>query len=180
MKTMKREVYKVIGIIVVIISILAILFGTLEMFDIIRGFEDPSRVSVETLDLDDGPKTVHLVEGRYEIWVEGEETIEITVEDDEENSVFQRDTTKSITINERSYEKIGNLQIYEDGNYTFRSHQKATIHITEPISVFSIFTDVLKTCLLFFFGVIGIIGGGLLFALNLEKDDPQRPDVSQG
>lgn len=171
---MKQKIYQVLGIIVVIISILGILFGALGIFDIIEGFEDPSRVSIETLELEDDPKTVYLTEGRYEVWVEGEEEIGITVEDEEENSVFQRDSTKSITVNERSYEKIGNLQIEEDGNYNFRTDQVVTIHITEPISVGSVITDILKTCLLFFFGVIGIIGGGLLFALNLEENDPKR------
>jgi len=134
MKTMQRA-YKVIGIILVILGVVALIFGGMGIFDIIEGIEEPSEVSIETVYLDQETETLSLPEGEYEVWIEGDEVIDLTVEDEEGNSVFQRDTTKSITIDGRSYEKIGNLQIEEEGAYTFQSNQEGTIHITEPISV---------------------------------------------
>jgi len=170
MKAMQR-VYKGVGVILIILGIVSLIFGGIGVFDIIEGFEEPSEVSIETVDLDQDIETVSLPEGEYEVWIEGEEVIDLTVEDEEGNSVFQRDTTQSITIDGRSYEKIGNLQIEEDGNYTFQSDQEGTIYITEPISVLP---GIFKTCGLIVFGILALILGVIVFVLNLGKSDDEE------
>ncbi len=162
---------KIIGIILIISGVVSLILGGVEIVSFIGGLEEPAEVSIETLDLDDEPKTVFIPEGEYEVWIEGDEIAELNVEDDEGNSVYQKEGTKSITINGRSYEKIGNLNIEEDGDYTFRSDQESTIHITEPISMI---TDIFKTCGLVVFGIIGLIAGLLILVLNLGKDNDSQ------
>lgn len=155
--------------------------------EVVEGLPDPENDAVETLTFDgSGSKNVTLEEGDYEIWTEeeddfgpGEEDIvgSLEVTDEEGNSVFERDEGETITIDkpgsgERAYEKVGNLNISESGEYTFETDERCILYVTESEPFFDSFTSIL-TWILVIGGsaTIAIIGGLLLFLSWFNKKE---------
>ncbi len=181
----KEKLMAAAGLALLLISIAGIIFGGMNAFD---SLGDPKKASLETLEFDSSrnSKSVTLEEGEYEIWVRGEDRDikDLDVQDSNGDSVYQKNTGTSVSINERSYEKMGNLDIGEDGTYTVKTEEDCTLHITEePLFDWMGF---LKALGMLIGGIIGAIIGGILLLFSgimssgsQRNDGIQRPSDSQ-
>ncbi|MBS3790848.1 MAG: hypothetical protein KGY66_08040, partial [Candidatus Thermoplasmatota archaeon] len=131
------KIFLAIGILLIAGGLVSAFFG---VQGLTGSIQDPSNVAIKSLSFDgegSESKTVELDAGSYDVWVEGEdrEIRDLSVEGEEGNSVFEETTVShNISIGGRSYEKVGDLEISEDGNYTFTTEEECTLHVTEPIS----------------------------------------------
>ncbi len=159
-ENMKRgKIFLGIGIVLIIGGLtLAVLGGR----GVVGSIEEPRDVAVEELEfenIEEEEKIVTLDEGSYEIWLMGEDReINLQVYDEDGEDIFEDSRIDhSISIGGRSYEKIGDLEISEEGDYTFVTEEECTLYVTEPISgVFGICG-----------GISFIIIGGLLLLVGI-------------
>ncbi len=174
----------VFGVVLLIIGSAGLVFSAVQMRDAAGNLPDPEKDAVETLNFDGGgSKTVDLEEGEYEIWTDEQDDFEesnvgsLEVTDEEGNSVFERDESQSMTVDkpgsrEKTYEKVGDLDIAERGTYTFETEEEATLYVTESLPFFDFFGSILITILVVIVSIIAaVLGGGLLIWGWLDKKD---------
>jgi len=166
----KGKIFIAIGILLIAGGLVLAVLGGQGLTDSIQ---DPSDIALKSLSFDgenSESETIELDEGSYEIWVEGEdkEVRDLSVVSAEDgDSVFEETTiSHSISIGGRSYEKVGDLEIPEKGNYTFTTEEECTLHVTEPISgAFGLFRG------LAFLGIggISVVIGIILVVIGIKK-----------
>lgn len=169
----------VIGIVLLIIGAGGIAFSIAGTGDVMMGLPDPENDALKTVNLDGTEsKTVTLEEGEYEIWAEeGDNVGPLDVTDEEGNSVFERSVGENITIDrpgsdERSYEKVGDLDINEEGNYTFETNQSCTLYVNENQPVFDFLGSVVILILVILISTVVLLSGiGLLIYSYVKKDE---------
>ncbi|GEM_PF-5988952 len=169
----------VIGTILLVIGLTGIVFSIVQFGGLVEGLLDPGEDALETLTFDEaGSKNVMLEEGEYEVWrEEGDDLGDLAVTDEEGNSVFQRDESQTITIDrpgsrERTYEKVGDLEIKERGNHTFETDESCTLYVTESRPFFDSFTSILFFIVVVGCSVFGMVVGAVLVAWSwLDKKD---------
>ncbi|MFP4608863.1 MAG: hypothetical protein ACOCTR_02760 [Candidatus Natronoplasma sp.] len=164
---MKEKILVLTGIAMLILASIGAFFavGTFRDLDLL----DPEEDALETLNFEgmSNSRNVTLDEGEYEIWTEEEKTVDsLRVTDGKGNSVFERDEGETISIDkpgspERSYEKIGDLDIDEKENYTFETDERCTLYITEGHDFFDTFRSmiffILLVAAIIFAAAIGIV-----------------------
>jgi len=154
-----------------------LILGVLGGRGIIGSIEDPREVAVIELEfetLEEEEKIETLEEGSYEIWIEGED-IEINLQvlnEDGEDILEDSRSQHSISIGEKSYEKVGELDIPEDGDYTFITGDECTLYVTEPIS--SVFEICGSITLMIIGGIILLIGITLVISGIKKKEKSRR------
>lgn len=171
----------VIGIVLLIVASAGIVLSMVQLGGLVEGLPDPEGDALEKLSLDEaGSRTVELEEGEYEVWrEEGDDIGALEVKGEEGNSVFERHEGRTITIDrpdtgERSYEKVGNLDIDGGGAYTFQTDERCTLYVVESSPFLDSFTSILSWITVIGGSATLAVAGGLLLFLSLfdRKDCP--------
>ncbi len=157
--------YKIMAIVVVILSIGGMVYGGYTFY---RSLGDPGRNSLEEVQFKGSgadSQNVTLEEGDYEVWVEGEDNLvkNLSVKDKNGDSVYERNTGHSISINERSYEKMGDVDIEEKGTYTISTKESCTLHVTKPQGSF---VGIAKGFGIVLLGILGLVAAFFLYSFS--------------
>lgn len=181
LNSVKRQTTIVIGIVLLIIGAGGIAFSISQAGDVMMGLPDPRDDALKTLDFGEaGTKTVTLEEGKYEVWAEkGDNFSTLEVRDQEGISVFEQNEGETITIDrpgsdERSYEKVGEVDINEEGNYTFETDGSCTLYVTNDQPVFEFFGSLMISILVIVLSIVLVLVGVVLlvFGWFKKKDCP--------
>ncbi len=166
---MNRKAILALGILSLVIGSAVLILNIGSFEDLQEELPDPKNDSLETLDFEGPetePKTIILQRGEYGIWTgEIENGIDrIDVTDREGVSVFEEDKSSTITIDmpeedERVYEKLGDLNVTEEGSYTFQMDEGYKLYIMEKQSFFDIFGSIIAFIFLMSGSVGAVIGG---------------------
>ncbi len=169
-----------IGIILLILG----LFGAIISFYVI--IEDPGEIAKEKLyftdynpnsngydsyDYSNPSKTVNLKKGEYDIWYEAGflwtgSPYEVTIEDSEGNTIYQKSTllsdTGSISRGGKKYNRFGSFTLDHSDDYNITVDESSTLYLTPPINL------ALGNGLGYMFVIISIIGI-IIFIIGLVQ-----------
>ncbi len=164
----KKKLLIIAGIILIVVGIFTSIVATQGVFD---SFDDPRKEAITTLNFEDErEKTIELKEGTYQIWIKGEDIeTELRIKNEEGEDIFEEASQKeTISVFSRTYERLGEVDIEEEVEYTFRVEEDMKIHLTSPLS--GVF-DLLKYLVILVFGAIGLGIGVLLMILIFVEEN---------
>ncbi len=162
----------------IIILVIALVGGGI--WAVIKGpplLQDPSEEAEYTVE----PPSVEILrEGKYEIWVDSDETymdpdyLDITVKDQEYNKTIPiKFTETDVTLGKEQYVKYGEITIPDTGLYNITSSDSTVIYITEPLGIEDSFMELCggccMSCGLFLVGAVLLIVGIVLYRREKKK-----------
>lgn len=166
---MNQKTLFVVSIILLLIGSFGLTFSMTQIEDVREGLHDPENDALKTLEFEGGEsKTVDLEEGVYDIWTkERKEVDSLEVTDSQENSVYEQDRSQTITIDrpsseERAYEKLGGIDINEDGEYIFETDERCTLYVTDDYSFLDFFKSLGSLIILIPVSIVLVITGLVL------------------
>jgi len=155
----------IIGIILLIVGIVG------GVVSLVASITDPSEEADWSGEVSSTPKTIRLDSGEYDVWYEGtggwftSDPGVVQIRDSSNKVVFNKDaasSSESVTVNGRSYQNIGSLDIDKTGDYTIECDNACTMYITPPSS----FMLGVGLCIV---GVIMGLVGGILMLIGVVK-----------
>lgn len=164
----KKKLLMIAGIILIVVGISTSIVAIRGVFD---SLDDPREEAIKTLNFEDErEKTIELKEGTHQIWIKGEDLeAELKIENEEGEDIFKEASKKeTISVGSRTYERLGEVDIEDEGEYTFVVEEDIKIHLTSPLS--GVF-DLLKYLVILVFGSIGLGIGVLLMILIFVEED---------